>query len=178
MKRLRRSNSQAQITQSRRRNARQLRLETLEVRCVLSADGMGGSALLESVIVAFDDAFHGPKRDAKQLLEQHGGQLGHIYSHALRGFSGELPTAAIVSLKQNPEFLSIEPNIEIMLAAQVLPTGVDRIDGELNPIAKIDGIDGPAERIDLNVATIDSGVDLDDPDLNIAGAFSFRRAAG
>lgn len=48
---------------------------------------------------------------------------------------------------------------------QTAPTGVRRIDGLLSPSAKIDGID---ERVNVNVAIIDTGV-YAHSDLNVAG---------
>jgi subtilisin len=52
--------------------------------------------------------------------------------------------------------------------AQVLPTGVDRIDADGNPIARIDGLD---ERVDVDVAVLDTGIAAH-PDLNVAGGIS------
>jgi len=48
----------------------------------------------------------------------------------------------------------------------VIPTGVDRIDADLNTVAKIDGTD---ERVDVDIAIIDTGIDLKHPDLNVVG---------
>jgi subtilisin family serine protease len=48
--------------------------------------------------------------------------------------------------------------------AQTLPTGVNRIDADLNDAANIDGLD---DRVDVDVAIIDTGIDLDHPDLNV-----------
>ncbi|MFN2589011.1 MAG: S8 family serine peptidase, partial [Actinomycetota bacterium] len=44
---------------------------------------------------------------------------------------------------------------------------VDRIDTELSPTAAINGVDGP---IDVDIAIIDSGIDLDHPDLNVVAS--------
>src|SRR2546421_488541 len=51
-------------------------------------------------------------------------------------------------------------------AVQTLPNGVDRVDADLNPIAPIDGVDN---RIPVNVAILDSGIDATHPDLQVVG---------
>jgi len=49
-------------------------------------------------------------------------------------------------------------------AAQTTPTGVDRSDAELSSTANINGSD---QRVDVDVAVIDTGIDLAHPDLNV-----------
>jgi subtilisin len=51
---------------------------------------------------------------------------------------------------------------------QALPTGIDRIDADGNSIAQIDGRD---ERIDVDVAVLDTGIAAH-PDLNVVGGVS------
>jgi len=46
----------------------------------------------------------------------------------------------------------------------VMPTGVDRIDADLNTTANIDGVD---QRVDVDIAIIDTGIDPKHPDLNV-----------
>jgi subtilisin family serine protease len=58
---------------------------------------------------------------------------------------------------------------------QELPTGIDRADAELSSLAAIDGIDS---RVDVDVAVIDTGVDLDHPDLNVNTAGARNCATG
>ncbi len=53
--------------------------------------------------------------------------------------------------------------------AQTTPTGINRADADASPTAAINGVD---QRVNVDVAVIDTGVDLDHPDLNVyrAGA--------
>jgi subtilisin len=51
---------------------------------------------------------------------------------------------------------------------QEIPTGIDRIGADGNPIAQIDGFD---ERVDINVAVLDTGIAAH-PDLNVVGGVS------
>jgi subtilisin family serine protease len=58
----------------------------------------------------------------------------------------------------------VEPDRYVHTLEQTLPTGVDRIDADLNDAANIDGVD---DRVDVDVAVIDTGIDLDHPELNV-----------
>ena len=157
---------------------RRLSMESLEHRLVL--DGVGLSDLAtskdwQSVIVALNDNVGNPEAVAKGFVSLHGGQLGHVYQHAVKGFSAQLPAAALEALQKNPLVKRIEPDLVMSAFAddvQVLPTGVNRIDADLNPVAKIDGVDGINERVDVDVAIIDSGIDADHPDLNVVGGYN------
>jgi subtilisin len=93
----------------------------------------------------------------------------HVYSHALRGYSATLSSAAAKRLAADPRVASVSPDRSVSIDAQTLPTGINRVDAELSPTARINGVD---ERVNVDVAVIDTGVDLDHPDLNVftAGA--------
>jgi subtilisin family serine protease len=69
---------------------------------------------------------------AKQLVAQHGGQLGFTYSAAIKGFSAKLSPQAAAALQNNPNVLNVEQD------------GVTRIHGsgtELSPTWGLDRID-------------------------------------
>ncbi|MCC6792074.1 MAG: S8 family serine peptidase [Thermomicrobiales bacterium] len=93
-----------------------------------------------------------------------------IYQHVLSGFAAYLTPDAKRALERDPRVAAVEPDREVFLAAQTLPDGIKRIGGDLNSTAKIDGNDGAVgvERVDADVAVIDTGVDLTHPDLNVA----------
>lgn len=93
----------------------------------------------------------------------------HVYSHALHGYSAVLTEAAVKRLAADPRVASVSPDRAVSIDAQTLPTGINRVDAELSPTARINGVD---ERVDVDVAVLDTGVDLDHPDLNVftAGA--------
>ncbi len=82
------------------------------------------------------------------------GNISHIYKSAIKGFAIQVPPgigkAVILS---RAGIIKVEPDLEIRLASQRIPMGIDRIDIDLNNTAKIDGID---ERVDVDVAIIDS----------------------
>jgi hypothetical protein len=100
---------------------------------------------------------------AKLAERNLGGAVGHVYTHALKGFSIQLPPGRVPGdLFAYSAVVQVEPDRVATICQQTVPTGVDRIEADLNAIAKIDGID---ERVDVDVAIIDTGIDLDHPDL-------------
>lgn len=110
---------------------------------------------------------------AAEIAERHGIALGHVFRNALHGFAFEIPSPVLEAVREDPRVRFVQPDLVVRPLAQTLPTGVDRIEADRNATARIDGID---ERIDAAIAIIDSGVDLDHPDLNVAGSMSFVRS--
>ncbi|MET1231712.1 MAG: S8 family serine peptidase [Candidatus Limnocylindrales bacterium] len=90
------------------------------------------------------------------------------FKHALKGFSATLDKSQRKKLAADPAVAAIMPDERIELAAQVIPTGVSRVNGRLSDIASIDGND---ERVDADVAIVDTGIALH-PDLNVVGGIN------
>jgi subtilisin family serine protease len=90
------------------------------------------------------------------------------FSKAVHGFSAKLDAQQKRDLSADPNVLAVVPDEVIHVAAQTTPTGVSRIYGPKNPIAKIDGVD---QRVDADVAIVDTGIALH-PDLNVAGGYN------
>ncbi|SIQ75134.1 S8 family peptidase [Micromonospora avicenniae] len=111
--------------------------------------------------------------DAPSVAAEHaragGASVGYVYEHALRGYSARMSDAAAARLARDSRVLFVQRDGLVTADAQTTPTGINRADAELSPTAKINGLD---ERVNVDVAVIDSGVDLDHPDLNVytAGA--------
>jgi subtilisin family serine protease len=101
--------------------------------------------------------------------------VSHRYRHALRGMAITIPPALLSRLAADPRIKYIEQDVVVSAAAQILPSGVDRVNAELNPAAKIDGIDITADRADADIAILDTGIDLDHPDLNVFNYANCRR---
>ena len=121
------------------------------------------------VVVLHDQA--DADRVANEHARAHQAEVGHVYRHALRGYSARMSERAAAQVAQDPRVQWVEPDKQFHIAAQPLPTGINRIDAELSPTARINGLD---ERVDVDVAVIDTGIDLDHSDLNVyrAGAKS------
>jgi len=105
---------------------------------------------------------------AADLTRAHGGTVGFVYEHALRGFSMRASAQAASALGRNPLVAYVEADQQFTVQAQTVPTGIQRIFAPGNSNLDIDGVDD--ERVDVDVAIIDTGIDLDHPDLNVVGS--------
>lgn len=154
-----------------KKKTRSLSVEDLERRVVLDGVGLGAAAAMpdwESVIVAVNNDVAEPGAIGRAIAAAHGGCMGHVYEHALKGFSAQLPEAAIKALSKNPHVKSIEPDFLQHAVTQTVPTGVDRIDADLTLEASEASI-----TIDVDVAIIDTGIDMDHLDLNVEGGVHY-----
>ena len=118
-------------------------------------------------------------RETANVARRHGLAREHVYGHAIKGFSTTMSLAARQRLAQDPVVDYIEADVVARACAQTTPTGVRRIGTLNNRYARIDGVDGGAgsgERINVDVAIIDSGIDLDHPDLNVVQNRSFIKS--
>jgi subtilisin len=108
---------------------------------------------------------------AQSTTQRVSGTLGHVYTTALNGFSIQLPPGfAARSMLNLPGVLRVEPDLMVYALAQTVPTGIDRIDFDKHGPTKIDGID---DRLDVDIAIIDTGIDVDHPDLRVVGGRRF-----
>lgn len=115
------------------------------------------------IVVLKDDA----DADAVSLdmEKSHGLALGHVYKNALKGFSANIPEARLAKIRADDRVAFVSEDAEVRISArkpapqpaQALPTGVNRVDAELNALNKGAGI---------GVAVIDTGIDLTHPDLS------------
>jgi len=89
----------------------------------------------------------------------------HVYSKVFQGFAAELPAGAVRAAERQPGVAGIWPDLPVEAFPQKLPTGVDRVDADENSWADITG---SGDDIDADVAVLDTGIDIDHPDLNVA----------
>jgi subtilisin family serine protease len=120
-----------------------------------------------SYIVVLHDTETSPAAAAREIAGKTGGEVGYVYQHALKGFSITVPAQAAAGLRNNPRVKYVA-NDDIRYAfAQTTSTGVRRIFATGNANIDIDTIDD--WRVDADVAVIDTGIDLQHPDLHVAG---------
>ncbi len=115
-------------------------------------------------IVVFKDGTDTDKAADKFLNRFSTLKVNFRYRHALRGMAVKMPPQLLAKIAADSSVAYIEPDVIVSLDAQTLPTGINRIDADLDPTANIDGID---DRIDVDIAILDTGIDLDHPDLNV-----------
>lgn len=118
-------------------------------------------------IVVFKAGVEDAPGRASALTRAHGGNLGFVYQHALKGFSVEIPAAGAAALSRSPVVAYVEPDRVRTIFAQTIPTGIQRIFADENTSIGINGTDD--SRVDVDVAIIDTGIDFEHPDLNVVG---------
>lgn len=109
-----------------------------------------------------------PGSVASQVAAAHastfGIDVGHVYHSALSGYSAHMSEskARLIAAAAGVGF--VEADTTVRADAQTTPTGINRANADASPTAAIDGTD---QRVNVDVAVIDTGVDLTHPDLNV-----------
>jgi hypothetical protein len=92
------------------------------------------------------------------------------FIYALKGFVACLDDATVDALRDAGEVQGIEEDRPAAEASsQTISNGLKRMSVEQFPTAKINGLD---ERLDVDVAVMDGGVQINHPDLNVYRTFS------
>ena len=113
---------------------------------------------------------------AAELAMSMGGEVGFVYETAVEGFSMTATAAEAAALSRDPSVAYVERDRPVTLDAQSIPTGIARSFASANPSIDIDSIDDV--RVDVDVAVLDTGVDLQHPDLNVAGGVNCTTVSG
>ena len=103
---------------------------------------------------------------ATRLRTTSGGfQADRTFTHGIHGFSARLTGAQVDALRRDSAVAQVVPDERIQVEGQINPTGISRIGARVSKAAKIDGID---DRVDADVAILDTGI-AKVPDLNVVG---------
>jgi subtilisin len=129
---------------------------------------------------------------ANDMAQNQGLGVSHVYGHAFNGFAAAVPDGRLNALQNDPRVLTVvedrvvsiahhcrgshvceptptpEPDPDPDPGSQVIPTGIRRIYGHLSSTQSGSG----SGTVDIDVAIIDTGIDLGHADLNVAGGFN------
>jgi subtilisin len=119
-------------------------------------------------IVVFKDSVGAPGEVAREHARRYGAEVSHVYRHALKGYAAEVPAQAVAGISRDRRVAYVEADQQARALAQDIPTGIRRTFAAANPGIDIDGSDDL--RVDVDVAVIDTGTDLDHPDLNVVAS--------
>ena len=100
---------------------------------------------------------------------QKGIKADRTFGKTIRGFSARLDAKQRKALEADPSVVAVVPDEVIQVEGQTTPTGVSRIFTKSNTIAKINGVD---ERVNADVAIVDTGIQPNHPDLNVVGGYN------
>lgn len=128
----------------------------------------------ESYIVVLKDGVVDPGAAAAAQQSAYGFTASKVYRNAVNGYSATLTTAQAQRLKADPsvDFVTAgrtfqQPRDLGSAASQQTPFWRERIAGTSSNVRR--AIDEGPDRINVNVAVIDSGIDATHPDLNVKG---------
>lgn len=128
-------------------------------------------AVPDRYVVVFNDDVDDPPGLARGMATAHGLVLRHTYSRALKGFAAVVPPGRVEALRDDPRVRYVTPDrVHELHQEAAPPTGVDRIEADLNP--------STSAPVNVDVAILDTGIDLDHPDLNVVRWVSFAGGSG
>ena len=130
-----------------------------------TSSASSGAAAAPYIVVLNDSA--DAQAVAQAQASRFGLDLGHVYTHALQGYSATMTPAVAQALEALPGVKWVQVDRPVSIDAQTTPTGINRANADASPTAAINGVD---QRVDVDVAVIDTGADLTHPDLNIYSA--------
>jgi subtilisin len=139
------------------------------------------SALLLTVLAPSSDASQAQEKrryvvvlrsdvpSARSVADEHRRDretdVSHVYESALKGYAAEMTPGRAAALQRDRRVAFVQPDGEVRALAQPVPSGVDRIEGDLSSTRAGDG----AGTVNVPVAVIDTGIDTRHPDLNVVG---------
>ena len=134
----------------------------------------GGGERVDVIVVLHDGA--DPHAAAADAHRNQNADIGFIYEHALQGFSASVPEGRLHALQRDPRVDHVEVDRPVSIQAQAMPTGIDRTFASGNTNLSINGADD--YRVNVDVAVIDTGIDFEHPDLNVAGGVDCTVSSG
>ena len=122
------------------------------------------------IVVLKNNNFLSSVRSLAGEVKSEGAALGQIYDNALRGFSIKVPNVNVLkAIMKNPDVDYVQPDVKVKAFAQSLPTGVNRVDGDLSSTKSGDG----RGVVNVDIGIMDTGIDLNHPDLNVYRQVTF-----
>ena len=104
---------------------------------------------------------------------EHASRLGvatdRVFRNKVHGYSARLDTAQVATLRADPSVTAVVPDGLISIAGQSIPRGVRRVGSASSLVSRINGVD---ERVDADVAIVDTGIDKNHADLNVRGGIN------
>lgn len=141
----------------------QARLAAPAPKLPRSAPAVGpGSVIPDSYLVSLATG------EPAAVASEHGAlgvQVDRVFSRALQGYSGRMTPALARKVAADPRVRTVTLDRRISASAQQTPPGIARVGAPLSDTRVGDG----RGDVDADIAVLDTGIDVDHPDLNVAG---------
>lgn len=121
-------------------------------------------------IVMLKGSVDDPGAVAREHARDNGAQVSFVYRNALKGYAAAIPESRVAAIRSDARVLAVDVDAPVQASSDApanAPTGVHRSFATDNGEISINGVDD--QRVDVDVAIIDTGIDIDHPDLNVAG---------
>jgi len=96
--------------------------------------------------------------------KRYGVKIDITYSHAIHGYSAVIAKSQIPRLARDENVDFVEPDGLMYPTEQILPWGIDHVQADVSSTKAGDG-EGSVDNV--NVYVIDTGIDIDNPELNV-----------
>src|ERR687894_453775 len=83
-------------------------------------------------------------------------EVTQTYGAALKGFAAEIPAGEVDDVRSDPRVAFVTEDRKVYASAQTLPTGVDRVDADLD-LNSVDAGNGSGA-VEADIAILDSGI--------------------
>lgn len=129
----------------------------------------------DSYIFVFDDRMQqsAVAAEAERMVRAAHGRMGHVYTHAVYGFSAKMNSRAAARLVEDPRISYYEPDGVAFVSDRV--EAASHTSGQSQTASwGVSRVNGPQDGTNLGkyAFVIDTGIDLDHPDLNVATSLS------
>jgi len=130
-----------------------------------TSGGAAQNVIAGHYIVMLKQGVDDPRSVARTHARKYGADLLYIYDEALNGYAASIPTRHLDQVRNVPRVSFVSADRVVHATAQSLPTGVNRIQGDASSTLSGNG----SGSVNTAVAIIDTGIDVDHPDLNVVG---------
>jgi subtilisin len=137
----------------------------LAALAALVAAGSASAGVIKGQYVVVLKGGVAPGSVAREHARSAGADVSHVYERALNGYAARLSGQGLARVRADSRVLFVSADREVHAVAQTLPTGIDRIDGEQSSAQSGNG----SGSVNIGVAVIDTGIDVDHPDLRVVG---------
>ena len=114
-----------------------------------------GDEIPNQYIVVLKNNFPATPLETAYEARLSGAAVLNVYDRVLKGFSIKVPNDRVLeAIQRNPNVAYIEQDMQVQAFAQLLPRGINRVDGDLSSTISGNG----AGNVNTDIAIIDTGI--------------------